>query len=277
MFINNDIIKSKKIVINLIKKQAFITSTDATISIKVKSSKNNIQRFVHIRKIIIISFHTEVAVFINDINLSKIRDFLFESTDDVNFILYVHLVNAFISVVIIRNDHAQSIQISRNFKFDRISKLNYFNAFQISSEQTEKIKSLAIKESKFTHKNDWFKKLLTVCVTAYAIATTVSVDAVNDNSNIELSIVTSSISAVVNIIISIIFIDQSSSSISILNLFDVSDLKSVFEKKSVFTKLVLFNNVIIHRSNAIDFFVKIVEEFSIIWHDIDFADLSKKN
>ena len=129
MLINNNIIEFQSIMINSIKKQTFITNTDAIISIKIKPSKNNIQRLVHIRKIIVISFHIEVAVFINDINLSKIRNFLFESTDDVNFTLYAHLINAFISVVIIRNDHAQSIQIFRNFKLDRISKLNYFNAF----------------------------------------------------------------------------------------------------------------------------------------------------
>ena len=154
MLINNDVIEFENIMINSVKKQTFIINTDVIISIKVKSSKNNIQRFVHIRKTIVISLYIEIVVFINDINLSKIRDFLFESVDDVNFTLYAHLVNAFTFVVIIRNDHAQSIQIFRNFKLDRISKLNYFNAFQVSSEQIEKIKLLAIRKSKFTHKND---------------------------------------------------------------------------------------------------------------------------
>ena len=42
MLINNDVIESKKIIINSIKKQTFIINTDVIISIKVKSSKNNI-------------------------------------------------------------------------------------------------------------------------------------------------------------------------------------------------------------------------------------------
>ena len=105
MLINNNVIEFENIMINSIKKQTFITSINVIISIKVKLSKNNIQRFVHIRKIIIILFYIEVAVFINDINLSKIKNFLFESIDDVNFILYAHLINTFIFVVIIRNDH----------------------------------------------------------------------------------------------------------------------------------------------------------------------------
>ena len=93
-------------------------------------------------------------MFIHNINLSKIKIFLFELIDDVNFILYIHLINTFIFIVIIRNDHVQSIQIFRNFKFDRISKLIYFNVFQISSKHAEKIKLLTIKKSKFTYKNN---------------------------------------------------------------------------------------------------------------------------
>ena len=42
MFINNDIIEFESIMINSIKKQAFIISTDAIISIKIKLLKNNI-------------------------------------------------------------------------------------------------------------------------------------------------------------------------------------------------------------------------------------------
>ena len=154
MFINNDIINSKNIIINSIKKQTFINNINVIILIKVKLSKNNIQRLIHIRKIIVVLFYIEMIVFINNINLSKNKFFLFEFVENVNFTFYVHLIDTFIFVVVIRNDYVQSIQIFRNFKFDRISKLNYFNAFQINSKQIEKIKSLTIKKSKFTHKND---------------------------------------------------------------------------------------------------------------------------
>ena len=155
MFINNDIIDSKSIIINSIKKQTFINSIDVIISIEIKSSKNNIQRSIHIRKTIVISSHIEIIVFINDINLLKNKDFLFESIDDVNnFIFYVHLIDAFTFVVVVRNDCNQFIQIFRNFKLNRISKLNYSNVFQVSFEQTEHVKFFTIKKSKFTHRND---------------------------------------------------------------------------------------------------------------------------
>ena len=256
MLIDNDVIESKEIIINSIKKQTFITSTNATISIEVRLSKNNIQRSIHIRKTTIVSFHTEIIVFINNTSLPESRNFLFESTDDVNFTFYAHLVDASTFVVVVRNDCDQFIQIPRNFKLNRISELNYSNAFQVSSEQVEKIKSLAARKSKFTHKNGWFKKFLTACATTYAIATAVLVDNVLFvNSDIELSIATLSTSSAVNTIILVIFIDSSPKSL----------------------KLMLPNDVTIHRSNAANFFVKIVKEFSIIWHDIDFVDLSEKN
>ena len=105
MLINNDIIESKNIIINSIKKQAFIINIDVTISIKIKLSKNNIQQSIHIRKIIVVSFYIEMIVFINNINLSKNKILLFELVENVNFIFYVHLIDAFIFVVVIRNDH----------------------------------------------------------------------------------------------------------------------------------------------------------------------------
>ena len=197
-------------------------------------------------------------MFINDINLSKNKNFLFEFVENVNFTSYIHLIDTFIFVVVIHNDHVQSMQIFRNFKFDRISKLNYFNVFQINSKQIEKIKSLTVKKSKFTHKNDWFKKFLIVYVTTYAIVTTISIDNVFviDNNNIELFTTTFSLLLIVNTIISIIFIDSS----SLIDLIDVFILNST----SKFSKLMLFNDVTIHRSNVANFFVKIVEKFSII-------------
>ena len=42
MLINNNVIKFESIMINSIKKQAFIININVTISIKVKLSKNNI-------------------------------------------------------------------------------------------------------------------------------------------------------------------------------------------------------------------------------------------
>ena len=279
MLIGNDVIGSEGIVIDPVKKQAFITSTGATIPVEVRSPKNNIQRPVHIRKTTVIPPHTEVAVPINGTSLPETRDFLFEPADDVNFTLYAHLVDASTSAVIIRNDHAQPIQIPRNFRLGRISELDYPNAFQVSPEQAEEIKPLAAREPKSTHRDGWFKKLLAACATAYATATAVSAGSIPaaDSSSTGLSTATLPASSAVNTAIPVISTGPPPSSASIPDLSGVPGLESSFGKKPVSTELVLPNGVTIHRSDAADSFAKIVEEFPAIWHDTGFADLPEEN
>ena len=154
MLIDNDVFDSKNVVINSIKRQTFIINTEITIFVNIRSSKTSIQRSIYIRKITVISSQFEIAIFIHHVSFSISKNFLFESIDDINFILYVHLVNASISVILIRNERNQTIQISRNFRLDRITKLNFSNVFQISIENVDNAKHLTIKKSKFTHKND---------------------------------------------------------------------------------------------------------------------------
>ena len=154
MLIDNDVLDSENVVINSIKRQIFIINTETTIFVNIRSSKTSIQRSVHIRKIIVISSQFEVAIFIHHAFFSTSRDFLFESIDDINFILYAHLVNVFISAILIRNERDQVIQISRNFRLDRITELDFSNVFQISIENVDSVKHLTVKKFKFIHKND---------------------------------------------------------------------------------------------------------------------------
>ena len=109
MFINNNIINAKNLIINSVKKETFIFNINVIIFVKVKSIKSFIRRFVYIRKTIVISSMSEIIVFIHHTSLSKIKNFLFESIDDVNFTLYVYLMNIFITAMIVRNNHRQLI------------------------------------------------------------------------------------------------------------------------------------------------------------------------
>ena len=152
MFIDNDVIDVEKIIINSIKRKTFIINIDVIVLIKVKSSKVSIQRFVHIRKTIVISSQTKMIVFIHHSFLSTSKNFLFEFVDDINLTLFAHIIDTFIFVVIIRNDEHQTIKISRNFRLKRISELKYINVFQIHAENIEEMKFLTIKKLKFTHK-----------------------------------------------------------------------------------------------------------------------------
>ena len=42
-------------------------------------------------------------------------------------------------------------------------------------------------------------------------------------------------------------------------------------------KVIIFNDVIIYKLEKTNFFVKIVEDFLILWHDIDLANMSEHN
>ena len=154
MFIDNDVLDSENVVINSVKRQIFIINTKITISVNIRSLKTSIQRSIHIRKITVISSQFEIIILIHHVSFSISKNFLFESIDDVNFILYAHLVNIFISIILIRNERNQVIQISRNFRLDRITKLDFSNVFQISIENVDNVKHLTVKKFKFIHKDD---------------------------------------------------------------------------------------------------------------------------
>ena len=255
MFIDNDVFDSKDVVINSIKRQAFIINTKAIIFVNIRSFKTSIQRSIHIRKITVISSQFEVTISIHHAFFSASRNFLFELTDDINLTLYAHLVNAFTSVILIRNDRNQTIQISRNFRLDRITKLNFLNVFQISIENVNSVKHLTVKKSKSTHKNDWFKKLLVACAIAYTVAAAVSSDFVVNLIKAEIA----------NLI-------MSKSMSSIFNFSFESLLQT--SRTCEFT---MFNEVIIHQSDEIDSFARIIENYSKLWKDIDFVNVLEKS
>ena len=186
MFIDNNVIDVEKIIINSINRKTFIINIDVIVSMKMKSSKTSIQRLVHIRKTTIISSLTKMIVFIHHSSLSTNKNFLFEFVDDINLTLFVHMIDTFIFVVIIRNDEHQTIKISRNFRLKRINELKYINVFQIYVENVEKMKFLTIKELKFTHKFEWFKKLIVVCVIVYATTFVIKIAKINFNDLIEI-------------------------------------------------------------------------------------------
>ena len=153
MFLNNDIIELENFVIDMIKKHAMINNIDIIISLKIRFFKLTIQRFVHFKKTTVISSHVEIIVAVHHVELSTTKDFLFESNDNFNFILYAHLVDAFTKSIVVRNDKEFSIMISRNFRLSKIFEIDFFNDFHIDIDD-ENVKYLVVKKSKFTHKND---------------------------------------------------------------------------------------------------------------------------
>ena len=153
MFLNNDIIEFENFVIDIIKKHAMINNIDIIISLKIRFFKLTIQRSIHFKKITIISLHVEMIVVVHHVELSITKNFLFESNDNFNFILYAHFVDAFIKFIVVHNDKKFLIIISRNFRLNKIFEIDFFNDFYIDIDDDD-IKYLIVKKFKFIHKNN---------------------------------------------------------------------------------------------------------------------------
>ena len=78
IFIKNNIIKFKEIVINVINKKIRINSCDITINIIARSRDEFIRRKIYIKVSIFVSSHSEIILLIKKISLSNDRDFLFK-------------------------------------------------------------------------------------------------------------------------------------------------------------------------------------------------------
>ena len=104
---------------------------------------------VHIKKTIIVSSQSEMIISIHYLvdNISNDRDYLFES-DETELILYAHFMNIFIEVILVRNDDKQAVKISRNYRLDYLTELDYSNAFFVNDDNVD----LTMKASRTIHK-----------------------------------------------------------------------------------------------------------------------------
>ena len=94
-----------------------------------------------------------MIVVVHHVELSITKNFLFESNDNFNFILYAHFVDAFTKSIVVRNDKKFSIMIFKNFRLNKIFEIDFFNNFHIDIDD-ENVKYFVVKKSKFIHKND---------------------------------------------------------------------------------------------------------------------------
>ena len=153
MLLNNNILKSKNIAINIIKKFALIDSINITIALKTRLIKIAIQHSIYLKKIVVVLFYSKITVSINYFSLLNIKNFLFEFNNDLNIFIYIYIINIFINVVIVCNNKSVSIKIFKNFRFERMFEIDFFNAFFID-DIFEKIFELIFKRSKIIYQNN---------------------------------------------------------------------------------------------------------------------------
>ena len=135
--------------------------------------------------------------------------------------------------------------------------MKYSNVFLINFEKNENVQKLTIRQSIFVHKNEWFCKVINVCVVVFVVITTIEIIIFIDNFT--------------NIVL-IIFKTLTITSISwkfFVNAKILEKLKSIV--------IQLFNKIIIYDFNKkiVNTFQQIVKKFSILWIDINFVEMSK--
>ena len=129
ILINTDIFTSENFVLDFKQNQTLINSCDVIIFITSRRHfKSMIHHMISFKKIIIIFSRFQLRVRIHHLIFFQKRDFLFES-ENINFSMYVHVIEFDIKSILLQNEKNKSIKVFRNFRFDRVVKLNYFNVY----------------------------------------------------------------------------------------------------------------------------------------------------
>ncbi len=228
MFIENNILKSKEIIINVQSKKAILRNCqNLIIEVKIHQRESFVRRNVISQFANIISLESYVKISYKMKNLFSNRDFLFESFSEVSVFIYAHVIDVRITDVIVRNESAKSMKISRNFKLEIAQKIHYDDYFHVSQKH-----HLTLQTSK---KNFIFKDL-----------------------NVELTIENSSM-------------NRSRSSLKNSKVRVVADeIDEKFEEKISF-EVIAYEDEIEKQK-----FDKLINEFSKIWKDERFIDVSKE-
>ena len=140
IFIDINVIVSKKIIIDEKKQFFIIENCDITIKLKIASREFKIERVIKLLQQLIISSYTYIIVsikirkqtfFIN-------RDFFFNSRKNSRFEtkknFFAYIIDVNITTIQIRNVINTLIMISRNFKLNKLQKHDEKNCFLATSK-----------------------------------------------------------------------------------------------------------------------------------------------
>ncbi len=228
MLIDNDILESKNIVIDVQHKMTTIRSCEnLTIEIKIHQRESFVRKKVINQFANVISSELYVKIPYKMKDLFSNRDFLFESFSEVSIFIYAHVIDARTTDVIVRNESAKSMKISRNFKLGVAQEIQNDDYFYVSQEH-----HLTLQTSK---KNRIFEKL--------------NVELTIENSNMNKS--------------------RSSSENSKVRIV-VDEMIEKFEKK-IFFEVIVFED-----ESEKQKFDRLINEFSKIWKDEEFIDVSEE-
>ena len=110
MLLKNDILILKEVNFLFLKKIAYIDNYNVNILIEVHLKESLIRRVINLKKVFIISSHSNVTITIYYLNFLD-YNFLFKSRENSILFLYTKLINKNIKAILIKNDSNKSIKI----------------------------------------------------------------------------------------------------------------------------------------------------------------------
>ena len=132
MLIKNDFIGPKEIIIDVVKEKTYIDSCKTSIMVTARQCGQFIRRKIHALLITKIPSHSEkfIPIFTSSLSLPNDRDYMFKLTKQIaNVVLFAHMVDSGIFIVLARNDSDRQIEIPRKLKLDAVIELGYENCF----------------------------------------------------------------------------------------------------------------------------------------------------
>ena len=194
LLLTNDVIYSKNIKINSVKRRLIIINCESfRVSIEILSRTiPNVKRIIRSRQIYILMLDELAEIFVTYHDfLSDDRDFLFEFhcqydldyDDDV----YVHVVNNDLTKMFVRNAIGESVTLVKRIRLGTITKYNQADCYMIMSEKSHKI------ASDWMNDRSW-KKQLAFSFAAVAVAyVTLNITSEATIENMILSIISSTV------------------------------------------------------------------------------------
>lgn len=135
MLIENDILRSEEIIIDIVNRRAIIVNCDnMMIDVKIHQRDSYVKKNVRNQFAMIIFSEVYAKVSYVVKNLSNSRNFLFQSSFIVFVFMYAHIINVTTTEVIIRNESRSVVIILKNYKFDVAQKIEYENCFYASQK-----------------------------------------------------------------------------------------------------------------------------------------------
>ena len=132
VFIDNDIMSAKNILIDLTKRIIKIERYKIIVSIKVKTSHDiAVQKSIHLRKIIVILSRFKQMIGIYHLTVFVNRDYFFEFTELNYLTIYVYMIDVIIKIVMMRNKFDIIIHILRKHRLNKVTELKLLNIYQI--------------------------------------------------------------------------------------------------------------------------------------------------